>query len=242
MRNTATVPVPNTATVPVPNTATVPVPNTATVPVPNTATVPVPVSSGVLEWSLAESQSDIQGRTGSNACVFIALNMGKLCFNKKIPWPNGNILPEPWRAALREAMIKGNQIHDDLLDHEGVNVTIDEAVSLAGEECGVRALGPQLDIFGYSSVNQVANVLIQEANNSTRAFIVIVCHERAFLFVLNSDQSAMLIDSHCHGNTGAIIACSARGNILSLATWLDAMMRASWNCLLTIASMTKIIY
>lgn len=132
-------------------------------------------------------------------------------------------------------MIKGNQIHDDLFDHEGVNVTIDEAVSLAGEECGVRALGPQLDIFGYSPVNQVAN-------NSTRAFIVIVCHERAFLFVLNSDQSAMLIDSHCHGNTGAIIACSARGNILSLATWLDDMMRASWNCLLTIASMTKIIY
>ena len=139
-------------------------------------------------------------------------------------------------------MIKGNQIHDDLFDHEGINVTVEDAVSMAGEECGVRALGPQLDIFGYNPVNQVANVLIQEAHSFTRSFIVIVSHERAFLFVLNSDQSAMLIDSHCHGNRGALIACSSRGNILSLASWLDAMMRATWQCSLTIASMTKVIY
>lgn len=160
-----------------------------------------------LEWSFTESEADIQGRTSSNACVFIALNMGKLCFDRKLSWPSGNILPEPWRATL---------IHDDLFDHEGVNVTVDDAVLMAGEECGVRALGPQLDIFGYNPVNQVAIVLIQEAHNFTSSFIVIVSHECAFLFVVNSDQSAMLIDSHCHVNTGAIIACSPRGNILLL--------------------------
>lgn len=33
--------------------------------------------SGVIEWTFSGSQSDIQGRTGSNACVFIALYMGK---------------------------------------------------------------------------------------------------------------------------------------------------------------------
>lgn len=33
--------------------------------------------SGVIEWTFSESQSDIQGRTGSNAGVFIALYMGK---------------------------------------------------------------------------------------------------------------------------------------------------------------------
>ena len=52
-------------------------------------------------------------------------------------------------------MIKGTQIHDDLFDHEGVNVTVDNA----GEECGVQALGLQLQIFEYSPLNQVANVL-----------------------------------------------------------------------------------
>ena len=40
--------------------------------------------SGVIEWSFSESQSDIQGRTGSNACVFIALYMGKFMFSTKI--------------------------------------------------------------------------------------------------------------------------------------------------------------
>lgn len=54
-------------------------------------------------------------------------------------------------------MIKGNLIDDDLFDQEGINVTVDDAVSMAGEECGVRALGPQVDIFGLNTVDQLAN-------------------------------------------------------------------------------------
>lgn len=38
--------------------------------------------SGVIEWTFSESQSDIQGRTGSNACVFIALYMGNNILKK----------------------------------------------------------------------------------------------------------------------------------------------------------------
>ena len=48
--------------------------------------------TGVTEWGFSESQSDIQGRTGSNACVFIALYMGKLCFENNLAWPSGNLL------------------------------------------------------------------------------------------------------------------------------------------------------
>ena len=96
--------------------------------------------TGVTEWSFIEPQSDIQGRTGSNACVFIALYMGKLCFENNLAWPSGNLLPVSWKTSLREAMIRGNQIHDDLFDHEGINVTVDDAVAMAGEEHGVQRL------------------------------------------------------------------------------------------------------
>ena len=96
--------------------------------------------SGVIEWTFSESQSDIQGRTGSNACVFIALCMGKLFFH--LSWPSGDCLPNSWQRSLREAMIKGKRIHDDLFDHDATNVTVEDAVSMAGEECGVRRLGP----------------------------------------------------------------------------------------------------
>lgn len=82
--------------------------------------------SGVMEWTFKESQSDIQGRTGSNACVFIALHMGKLCFERNLTWPTGDLLPESWKRALYEAMMKGNQIHDVLFDHDATNVTVED--------------------------------------------------------------------------------------------------------------------
>lgn len=97
------------------------------------------------------------GRTGSNASVFIALYMGKLCVQKNLTWPTGNLCSESWQTSLKEAMIKGNLIHDDLFDQEGINVTVDDAVSMAGEECRVRAMGPQVAIFGLNPVDQLAN-------------------------------------------------------------------------------------
>ena len=199
--------------------------------------------SGVIEWTFSESQSDIQGRTGSNACVFIALCMGKMFFEQHLSWPSGNCLPHSWQRSLREAMIKGNRIHDDLFDHDAINVTVEDAVSMAGEECGVRRLGPQLDIFGINPVNQLANILVQEAQNiSSQSCSVVVSDDCAFLIIVNSDQSAMLIDSHSHGRKGAIIAHSQQRNIPSLAFWLDAMMNANWQSSLSIAAVTKIFY
>ena len=87
--------------------------------------------SGVIEWTFSESQSDIQDRTGSNACVFIALYMGKLCSQRKLSWPSDDSLPDAWRRSFIEAMVKGNKIHDDLFDHDATNVTVDDAVSMA---------------------------------------------------------------------------------------------------------------
>lgn len=139
-------------------------------------------------------------------------------------------------------MIKGNKIHDDLFDHDATNVTVEDAVSMAGEECGVESLGQQIDIFGTNPVNQLANVLVQEAQNLSCQSFSVVSHDRAFLVVVNPDQSAMLIDSHSHGSRGGIIAYSQKGNIISLPFWLDAMMKANWQCSLTIAALTEIFF
>ncbi|KAL9977845.1 hypothetical protein ACROYT_G015297 [Oculina patagonica] len=167
---------------------------------------------------LHEERVDFQGRTGSNACVFIALHMEKLCAERNLTWPTGDLLPITWETALHDAMAKGNKIHDDLFDHDATDVTVEEAESLAGEECGVRTLGQQTDIFGFNPVNQLTNWLIQTAQNVSRSFSVIVSDEQAFLIVVNSDQSAMVVDSHSHGNGGAIIACCQRRNVMKYHT------------------------
>ena len=123
--------------------------------------------AGVVEWTFEESQSNIQGRKGSNACAFIALIMGKIWIRGSLHWPRGDCLPELWRKSLVDAMIKGNKIHDDLFDQQAVDLEVEDAVSLADEECGVQRVGQQIDIFGINPVHHLANVLIQEAQNNT---------------------------------------------------------------------------
>lgn len=36
-------------------------------------------------------------------------------------------------------MVTGNIFHDDVFDHEGINVAVDEAVEIAGEQCGMAS-------------------------------------------------------------------------------------------------------
>ena len=138
--------------------------------------------AGVVEWTFAESQSSIQGRTGSNACAFIALIMRKMWINGGLLWPRDVLLPEPWKQSLYEAMIKGNKSHDDLFDHQAVDLEVEDAVSLADNESGVQSVGQQIDIFGLNPVHQLANFLIQEAqNNRSKSSSVIMTERRAML-------------------------------------------------------------
>ena len=199
--------------------------------------------AGVVEWTFAESRSSIQERTGSNACAFIALIMGKMWMNGSLLWPRDVLLPEPWKQSSYEAMIKGKKIHDDLFDHQAVDLAVEDAVSLADNECGVQSLGQQIDIFGLNPVHQLANFLIQEAqNNKSKSCSVIMTQRHAMLLAVNSDSSAMIVDSHSHGNDGAIIACTQPGCIHLLAQGLHALMNDNWQHLLTIASNTKVFY
>ena len=198
-----------------------------------------PYCKDVMEWTLAESQSDIEGRVGSNACVFIALYMGKLCIEKNLLWPTSDCVSKPLMESLKEAMIQGNKLHDPQYKGEAINVTVHEAFLSAGKECGVQSLRQQIDYLpSQNPRDSLGKWLMQEAqNNTSKSFSVIVSNGRAFLIMVNSDQSAMLVDSHRHGdNIGAIIAFSQKGS--NLACWLDAMMSKTWNCPLTRHSIT----
>ena len=95
-------------------------------------------------------------------------------------------------------------------------------------------------MFGINPVNQLSNWLLQKIKDFSRSFSVIVAEERAFLIVVNSDQSAMVVNSHSHGNRGAIIACCQSRQVASLSCWLDAMMNVIWGVSLTVASISPV--
>jgi len=128
--------------------------------------------------------------------------MAQLGSKQNLSWPTSDSLTESWQRSLGETKIKGNKIHDDLFDHNATEFTVDDAVSMIREGCGARKLG-QINIFGANSVNQLANVLVPEAQNlSSQSFSVIVLYACTFLVAVIPDQSAMLIDSHSHGSRG----------------------------------------
>ena len=120
---------------------------------------------------------------------------------------------------------------------------VEEAVSLADIECGIQRVGQEIDIFGRNPTQQLSNVFIQEAHNNTpNSCSVIMTHGRAMLLLVNSDSSGMIVDSHSHGNEGAIVTYSNPGNVHLLAQWLDSMMVDNWQQPLTIAKLTKVFY
>ena len=163
----------------------------------------------------------------------------EVCFGQEM-----SFFLSPWKQSLYEAMIKGNKIHDDLFDHQAVDLEVGGMQFLWQiTNVGVQSLGQQIDIFGLNPVHQLANFLIQEAqNNKSKSCSVIMTERRAMLLAVNSDSSAMIVDSHSHGNDGAIIACTQPGSIHLLAQWLDALMNDIWQHSLTIASITRVVY
>ena len=112
------------------------------------------ISVAVIEWPFPAdfSQSTIGGRNGSNACAFISLYFGQVASKGILPPRQGLALDVLWKDALREAMTRGNDLHDEMFDHEGINLNVDEAVEMAGDDCGILCLGQQKDLFGRTVV------------------------------------------------------------------------------------------
>lgn len=62
------------------------------------------------------------------------------------------------------------------------------------------------------------------------------------MFIVNQDGSCMVVDSHRHGNMGAIISYCPPNYAKKLAKWLEAMMQGTWQCNLQVCSVTPIFY
>lgn len=198
----------------------------------------------VLQWSFPSDfcQSSIAGRCGSNACTFIALYFGYLYLQDNLPPPNGNVLPMEWKHALYKAMKRGNEIHDELFEGEGVDVSVEDAVSMAGMECFVSSIDQSIDVFGQDCEDQLASVFHTLATTLQSRCNAVVTTGRTLLFIINQDGSCMIVDSHKHQNKGALIAYCPSSSAKLLAKWLTTMLQETWQCTLRVCSVIPIYY
>lgn len=201
-------------------------------------------SNVIVEWSFPEcfSQSTIMGRNGSNACAFICLYFGQVASKGVFSPRQGLLLPAQWRDSLEQSIIQGNDLHDELFDHEGVDLDAEDAVEMAGDDCGVVSLGQQKDLFGTSAKNLLAGWLNELSSRKKRSCHLFCASGKTMLLFINSCGELYFVDSHSHKDSGALIASAPPGNGLSFADWIDKMMDFHWQTPLTLASVTEVIY
>ena len=147
----------------------------------------------IVQWMFPQhfSQSTLGGRTGSNACTFIALYFGHINCRDSLPAPQGYLLLEQWKFALREAIMRGNDIHDELFEGEGCDVSVQDAVDMAGTECRVQSVGQNFDLIGFDCQNQLQDVFesLSAPPLLHPKFNAVVTIGRTMLFIVNADGS-----------------------------------------------------
>ena len=125
-------------------------------------------------------------------------------------------------------MKKGNEIHDELSEGEGVDVEVNDAVSMAQTECFVNSVGHNIDLIGQDCVDQLASAFELLSSTRQSRCNALVTRGRTMLFIVNQDGSCMIVDSHRHLNNGAFIAyCPSTSGEL-LAEWFAAMLQETW--------------
>ena len=149
-----------------------------------------------------------------------------------------------WQSALEHAIKAGNDIHDQLFDAEGVNVSVEEGIELAGDLCQVGQVFHEYNVFGANPLGQLKTV-IETLSQQRQSFHVLVVHDMAMLLIVDSCGILFFIDSHVHGTKGAVIARFQSDNnrqAQNFSVWLDQMLTQTKGVGLSICSITSILY
>ena len=208
------------------------------------------VGCGITEWLFPNnvSQSTIDGRTSSNACTFIALCFGSNYHQSSLPTPTvGQPLSFLWQEAVIEAIRTGNQMYDESNDHEdnGINVPVDAAVNIAcGNHDHVIEILREYIVFGEESVSQFAEV-INSILQQKGSFHVLRAYGKAMMIIVDDNGTLIFIDSHMHGDSGALVARSdpyQGQQAQSFSTWVNQMLNKCHGVGLYISSLTTVTF
>ena len=71
----------------------------------------------------------------------------------------GQSLNSHWQTALEHAIRAGNDVHDKPFDFEGVNVSVEEGIELAGEVSRVGQVLCEYNVFGANPLAQLETVV-----------------------------------------------------------------------------------
>ena len=165
-------------------------------------------TGSVTSWHfpLAYSQSTINGRTGSNACTFIALVLSKLHFAApELPRPH-HPLSLTWVFRMVQGMEIGNKFYDSHSAEDPVMFGVREAVQKVQASLGIASVRSELPVDITRQPVATANLphhiqLASPVNQPTSVFII----DQKTLAFIPMGQHVLLLDSHCRSQSGAYV-------------------------------------
>lgn len=138
----------------------------------------------------------------------------------------------------------GNDMHDDLFDGGGIDVAVDDAIATVGDHCRVSGILQDYNVFGANPLDQFA-AIIDLILQKKQSFHVLVVNEMTTLIIVDFNGTLMFIDSHVHGQNGALFARSVpylgqQGQLFS--AWFNGMLMRSRGVGLSMCSLSTITY
>lgn len=148
------------------------------------------------------------------------------------------------QAVLEKAIRDENQIHDELFDQEGVIVAVEEGVELAGDQCQVRQIYQEYNVFGANPLSQletvISTLLLQRSS-----FHVLIVNAMAMLIIADSKGTLIFIDSDVHSSKWVVIArfiLDRHSQARNFSVWLNGKLIQSRGLGLSICSNSSILY
>lgn len=188
-------------------------------------------------------QSSIGGRQGSNACTLIVLLVRYRFVTSSLPQLTRSTLPSLWFEAVTSGMFQGNAIHDVLFDGQPINLDVEDAVECCGDDLHISSYKESI---GYDlqlgDLSPLVATLEDRASLRKNQTAVLINNDMTVAVLLWETGECAIIDSHAHGNYGAVISCVPPGQINTIVSWLAKMVLKYCNRVLGLCTLTFVSY
>ena len=180
----------------------------------------------VTYWSFPHiiSQSTILGRTGSNACTFIALLFSKMFFSPNVNIPaTGSPLSQTWvYQIVVQGILAGNSIYDSVTSIPRTFGVLEalQTSRVLNNIIGNTTVGPELPVSIVPETNPTASLPYywRQALVKGRTTSVFILRSNTVVFIPTT-QGIFLLDSHFHENSGAQVAFTEWQHSFELLSW-----------------------
>lgn len=186
-----------------------------------------------IRFSSNLSQSAIGGRQGSNACTLISLLMGYHFQRSILPQLTRNTLASTWFESVTSSLLQGNELHDLLFDSEPRILDVEDAVESCVNEVH---LSHHEEPIGYDhrsgDTSPLVETLTAKTSLSQNQTAVLITEGRTMAVLLWETGDCAIVDSHTHGQFGAMIGYALPGEIKAMVCWLPKMVLKHYNVVL----------